>query len=265
MKQKQRRKERKERDKTRNQKKAKKKDKKEEKRTRTRERERERERDRQRNWKRGRPKKAKEKQRETLENKQKCPFVEQKQGFCIKKQRKERQNKTTKKNKKIINKEGLGPSDYTLQKTLKTKKRKNKENNQKKRKQTKKKQQKSFSVINQFFFFFVFWVAFQKFPFFHTLAQQAWTPKNIKIGVSSPFLKSSCASRNDQKFIDFNYHFLPFFFSFNKKQNPKINLNHRKLKHPLFAPLFWKRLFFIDNWAPKKSLERLKLAKPLFL
>ena len=113
MKQKQRRKKRKERDKNKNQKKAKKKDKKEEKRTRTRERQ------RKRNRKRGRPKKAKEKQRETLKNQQKMPFSKGKQGFlCIKQQRKERkkQNKRPKK-QKIINKEGLGPSEVALRAT----------------------------------------------------------------------------------------------------------------------------------------------------
>ena len=67
----------KEREKTRNQKKAKKKDKKEERKKRTRERERQ----RKRNWKRGRPKKAKEKQSETLQNNKTCPSLGGNTGF----------------------------------------------------------------------------------------------------------------------------------------------------------------------------------------
>ena len=42
-----------------------------------------RERQRKRNWKRGRPKKAKEKERETLKNKQKRPFLGGKQVFFV--------------------------------------------------------------------------------------------------------------------------------------------------------------------------------------
>ena len=91
MKQKQRRQKDKEREKTRNQKKAKNKDKKEERKER--ERERERERQRKRNWKRGMPKKAKEKQGETLQNKQKMPFSSRKNMFLLK-AKKGKKNKT---------------------------------------------------------------------------------------------------------------------------------------------------------------------------
>ena len=51
-------------------------------RERARERERERERQRKRNWTSGRPKKAQEKQRETLKNKQKMPLLGGKLVFC---------------------------------------------------------------------------------------------------------------------------------------------------------------------------------------
>ena len=97
MKQKQRRKKRKER-KTRNKKEAKIKDKKEERKKRTREIERERE----RNWKKGRPKKAKGKQTETLKNKQKCPFLGGKQGFCLLETKERIKNKGKTKPKKQI-------------------------------------------------------------------------------------------------------------------------------------------------------------------
>ena len=51
--------------------------------------------------KRGRPKKAKEKQRETLNNKQKMPFSREKtRFFCFTKQRKERNKNKPKKTKK---------------------------------------------------------------------------------------------------------------------------------------------------------------------
>ena len=47
--------------------------------------------------KRGRPQKAKEKQRERLKNKQKMPFLGGKTGFSLKsKERKGKQNKKTK-------------------------------------------------------------------------------------------------------------------------------------------------------------------------
>ena len=62
---------------------------------------------------RGRPKKAMEKERETLKNKQKMPFLGEKQCFAIKnKERKGTHKKQkTKKNKQKTNKEGLGPSE----------------------------------------------------------------------------------------------------------------------------------------------------------
>ena len=55
-------------------------------------------RDRKRKIEKGEAKKAKEKQRETLKNKQKCPFLGGKQGFSIRnKKRKGKKNKTTNK------------------------------------------------------------------------------------------------------------------------------------------------------------------------
>ena len=63
----------------------------------------------------GRPKKAKEKQRETLRNKQKCPFLGGKQVFCLLKTKKGKQRKKKQKPKKQKeNKEGLGPSEVAL-------------------------------------------------------------------------------------------------------------------------------------------------------
>ena len=65
--------------------------------------------------KKGEAKKAKEEQRETLKNKPKMPFSRGKtRFFCSTKQRKERNKDKPPKNKKIINKEGLGPSEVAL-------------------------------------------------------------------------------------------------------------------------------------------------------
>ena len=83
--------------KMRNQKKAKMKDKKEETKKRTSERQ------SKRNWKRGRPKEAKEKQRETLKNKQKMPFSREKNRFFrweTEKGKEKRKKKTQKQKQK---------------------------------------------------------------------------------------------------------------------------------------------------------------------
>ena len=66
----------------------------------------------------GGPKKAREKQRETLKNKQKMPFFRGKNRFLsIKKTKKGEQRKKKqeqKKQKQKENKEGLGPSEVAL-------------------------------------------------------------------------------------------------------------------------------------------------------
>ena len=119
------------------------------------------------------------------------------------------------------------------------------------------------------FFFFV-WVS--KISLFWQLGPKSAHPKNtIKIGVSANFfLENTYASRNaifgpkKLNFINSSYHFfLPVFFSLNnrkhkqmlkplflecfskpKKENFQIlYLKHWKLKSPIFAPFFWKRLF----------------------
>ena len=174
--------------KARNQKKAKKKDKKEGRK------ERKRERQRKKKWKRGRPKKAMEKERETLKNQQKCPFYGEKQCFSIKNKERKGTPKKQEKTKKT-NTEGLGPSEvalgatspdpWTLQKNQKQKKQKqNKQKKnikqQKKREKTSRKTNKyskmSFSVITQTFFFLG---GCPKFPFFDNLAQKARTLKTL--------------------------------------------------------------------------------------
>ena len=133
--------------------------------------------------------------------------------------------------------------------------------------------------------------------------KSAHTKNTIKIGVSAThFLENSFESRNGhfwtnkaqiQKF-QLSFFFCAFFFSNNNKKhknswNPyfysvlaelkrenfqNLNLKHRKLKNPIFAPFFRKRLFLEncqiignkkthththththnDNWA-KKSPE----------
>ena len=146
-------------------------------------------------------------------------------------------------------------------------------------------------------FFLFFWWLFKISLFWH-LGPESLNPQNtIKIGVSSDFfLETSCVSRNGRfwtkktKIYKFQLSFfLSYFLLFQKQKNTKIcwnpyfysvlanlkkenfqnlNLKHRKLKNPIFAPFFWKRLFLenwqitgnkkrtqTDNWEPKKSPE----------
>ena len=132
--------------KTRNKKKAKKKDKKEGRKKRKRERQ------RKWKWKRGMPKKAWEKERETLKINQKLPFLGGKTGFFYKKQRKE-QKKKNKKNQQKTNKEGLGPSEGPLGHLT-----------------------WPLNLISQSF---PSLGGCPKFPFFDNLAQKACTPKTL--------------------------------------------------------------------------------------
>ena len=97
-----------------------------------------RERQRKKNWKRGRPKKAKEEQRETLKNKQKCPFLGGKQGFFVL-QSKERKGTKTNQKKQKINKFGGfrakwgGPLGHLTWPLNPPKHKKNKNKNKKKK------------------------------------------------------------------------------------------------------------------------------------
>ena len=104
MKQKQRRNQQKERDKSKKTKESKKEEKEGRKK-------RKKERQRKKKWKRGRPKKAMEKERETVKNKQKMPFLGGKTVFFY--ENKERKGSK----KKKTNKEGLGPSEVALRAT----------------------------------------------------------------------------------------------------------------------------------------------------
>ena len=102
-----------------------------------------RERQRKKNWKRGRPKKAKDKQRETLKNKQIMPFSRGKTRFFFVLQSKERKGTTTNQKKQKINKFGgfrakwggpLGHLTWSLnppQQKKQNKKKKNKKRNRK--------------------------------------------------------------------------------------------------------------------------------------
>ena len=61
---------------------------------------------------------AKEKQRETLKNKQKLPFSRgENRFFCLIKAKKGKEKKTKTKQKQKRNKEGLGPSEVALRAT----------------------------------------------------------------------------------------------------------------------------------------------------
>ena len=125
------------------------------------------------------------------------------------------------------------------------------------------------SVISQNFLSFL--VVFLNFPFLTTWPKNAHPKNTIKAGVSAThFVESSSESRNGHfwtkkaKSRNSSYHFFfAFFFSYNNKKhtnqlNPyfysvlanlkkekfqNLNLKHRKLKNPIFAPLFEKGYF----------------------
>ena len=127
----------------------------------------------------------------------------------------------------------------------------------------------SFSVISEKFL--LFWLGVQNFPFLTTWPKKRAHKKHYKnSGFRASFLKSSCASRNGHfwtkkaKFINSSYHFFCLFSSLSTTQNTNncwnpyfysvlanlkkenfqnLNLKHWKLKNPIFAPFFWKRLF----------------------
>ena len=168
-----------------------------------------------------------------------------------------KKNKTQKKTKK-------------KNKTKKTqKKNQNKERKSKKHKNTKK---RAFQLSVKIFFFFD---RVSKNCLFLTPWPRKRAPQNtIKIGVSAYFFckevmrhETAIFGQKKPKFINSSYHlFSCLFFSFKnkntkicwnpyfysvlanlKKENfPKSNLKHRNLKNPIFAPIFWKRLF-LDN------------------
>ena len=178
----------------------------------------------------------------------------------------------------------FGPPHLTLKpskknKKLKTKKKKKQKNKQKKEnkgrktKKHKNTKKRAFQLSVKIFFLF-WWVS--KISLFWQLGQKSAHPKNtIKIGVSAThFVENSSESRNGHfwtkkaKSRNSSYHFFlpfssltttkntkiswnPYFYSVLanlKKENfQNLNLKHRKLKNPIFAPFFWKRLF-LENW-----------------
>ena len=182
-------------------------------------------------------KKAQEKQRETLKNKQKMPFFRGKTGFLFslrskerkEKQPKKKQNKQTKQQTKKTNKEGLGPSEVALRaispdpKKNQKKTTKNKKNINK-TKTTKKYQKMSFSIISQKFLFFG---GLPNIPFFTTWPRKRAPPKHYKNRASAhQFLKNSYASRNGHSWTKKNQihkfqlsFFLVFFFFFHNKMH----------------------------------------------
>ena len=164
--------------KTRNQKKAKQKDKKKGRK------ERKRERPRKKKWKRGRPKKAMEKERETLKNKQKRPFLGGKAVFSSKNiERKGPPPQKLNKNKKT-NKESLGTSEVALWATshvLKPSKKQQTKKNKIRKKETK--NNKNQKILKHELFSyqsnFSFLGGCPKFPFFDNLAQKERTLKTL--------------------------------------------------------------------------------------
>ena len=173
----------------------------------------------------------------------------------------------------------LKPSkkDKTQKKTKKnktknnTKKPKKNQNKERKRKNTKI-PKKSFSVISQIFL--SFWQGIQELPFLTPWPRKRAPKNTMKIWVSAYFFWKEVMRHETAIFgqkkpnseIPVIIFFLPFFL-FQKQKNtkicwnpyfysvlanlkkenvPKINLKHRNLKNPIFAPIFWKRLF-LDN------------------
>ena len=117
--------------------------------------------------KKGEAKKAKEKQTETLKNKQECPFLGGKTRFFgIRSTEKKENNRT--------NKEGLGPSEVALRASSPdpTTKRKKQE--------TTKCQKMSFLVISQNVVFFL--GGWSNISLFDNLAKNAGTQKALQTG-----------------------------------------------------------------------------------
>ena len=212
------------------------------------------ERQRKRNRKGGGQKRLREEEREKLKINQKNALFRGKTGLFYKKQRKEpkRKQKATKKQK-------------NKNKTKKNKKRKKK----RKTRKTKNTQKWAFQLSEKIFLLFG-WVS--KISLFWQLGPKSAHPKNTtKIGVSGPFFwkadmrhETAIFGPKKPKFINSSYHFfLPVFFSFNNRKHKKLlkslfllcfskpkkenfqilYLKHWKLKNPIFAPFFWKRLF----------------------
>ena len=201
----------------------------------------------------------------------------------------------------------FGPPHLTLKpskknKTKKTKKKTKQKTTQKKKKNQERKRKKkhkntkkrAFQLSVKIFFFFD---RVSKDCLFLTPWPRKRAPKNtIKIGVSACFFwkevmrhETAIFGQKKPKFRNSSYHFFSCLFSLSKTKNtkiswnpyfysvlanlkkenfPKINLKHRNLKNPIFAPIFWKRLFLDncqiighkkktlnDNCVCKKSLE----------
>ena len=170
----------------------------------------------------------------------------------------------------------FGPPHLTLKPSKKKKKTKQKQKKTKKTKKKKTKKHKNtkkelFSYQSIFFFF----GGCPKFPFLTTWPKKRAPKKHYKNrGFSKAFFwKQLCVTKRpflDQKTQNQKFQ-LSFFFAFSslsttkttkigwnpyfysvlanlKKENfQNLNIKHRNLKNPIFAPFFWKRLF-LENW-----------------
>ena len=58
------------------------------------------------------------------------------------------------------------------------------------------------------------------------------------------FLPCSYLSKTKNTKICWNPNFYDVLANLKKEDFPKINLKHRKLKNPIFAPFFWKKAIF---------------------
>ena len=198
--------------------------------------------------------------------------------------------KPSKKNKTQKNKKKNKTKKTKQKNTKKNKKNQNKERKSKKHKNP---QKRAFQLSIKIFFF----DRVSKNCLFLTPWPRKRAPKNtIELRVSAYFFwkevmrhETAIFGQKKPQIINSSYHFFLPFFSLSKTKNtiicwnpyfysvlanpkkdnfPKINLKHRNLKNPIFAPIFWKRLFLDncqiighknkplnDNCVCKKSLE----------
>ena len=185
--------------------------------------------------KRGRPKKAKEKQGRDSKINKKTPFLGGKQGFLLK-AKKGKDNKTKTKKTKI--RRVLGQVRWPFGRPLNPPKKNKNKKKQKRNKNKKRKNIKKNFQLSIHFFFLFWWVS--KILFFDNLSQNARTPQNtIRTWVSDTFLRNNDVSRNGHfgptqpKSGNSSYHFLSFFFSFN-------NQKHKNALKPLFYSVLAK-------------------------
>ena len=161
----------------------------------------------------------------------------------------------------------FGPPHLTLKPSKKTKKSQKKKLKKKKNLKTQKYQKRAFQLSVKIF---IFWGGVQKLPFLTTWPRKRAPPKHYKnrgfslfvfekklFVTKRPFLDqknpnpeipviifglfSQSTTKNTK--ISWNPYFYSVLTNPQKDNFQNLNLKHRKLKNPIFAPFFWKRLF----------------------